>query len=480
MHFVSSLLGVPLVVQVSIRLLQSESEALGCQATTKESRMQQAAWAAAARMAQEAGPTASTARVPCPSACRSRLAGWPVGIFSALPRAPPRPLLLAFLPAFPPAPGAPIHRLSQRITMPPTAPRPCDPSCCRRRRSLCAIALCGLALCHGAQAEPYPARSVEIIVPWAVGGGSDAVARAFADAATRLTGQSFVVINRPGASGAIGHHEGAAARPDGYKLTMVTPEVSLAYLQGIGKTQWSDFQYVARINIDPIALVVKADAPWSTLEQFTDYARSHPGLASISNSGVGATYHLAAIALEKKTGLSFNNVPYIGAAPAVMGLLSGQVDAALATTGEVGVHVKGGKLRMLGVMSERRLKDFDQVPTFHERQIDVQLATWRALAAPQATPAPPLSTHPPPSHEGQSVVQRAPGRALAAPKATPAPVLATLRQLVDKVTQDSAYRHFFARQFLGLVNEDGVGLRARLDRESAFYTEAVNKLQLAK
>lgn len=331
--------------------------------------------------------------------------------------------------------------------MPPTAPRPCDPSCCRRRRSLCAIALCGLALCHGAQAEPYPARSVEIIVPWAVGGGSDAVARAFADAATRLTGQSFVVINRPGASGAIGHQEGAAARPDGYKLTMVTPEVSLAYLQGIGKTQWSDFQYVARINIDPIALVVKADAPWSTLEQFTDYARSHPGLASISNSGVGATYHLAAIALEKKTGLSFNNVPYIGAAPAVMGLLSGQVDAALATTGEVGVHVKGGKLRMLGVMSERRLKDFDQVPTFHERQIDVQLDTWRALAAP---------------------------------KATPAPVLATLRQLVDKVTQDSAYRHFFARQFLGLVNEDGVGLRARLDRESAFYTEAVNELQLAK
>src|SRR6218665_2162082 len=236
----------------------------------------------------------------------------------------------------PPPPPPQPHPQSQRTPIPPPPPRPCDPSCCRRRRSLCAIALCGLALCHGAQAEPYPARSVEIIVPWAVGGGSDAVARAFADAATRLTGQSFVVINRPGASGAIGHQEGAAARADGYKLTMVTPEVSLAYLQGIGKTQWSDFQYVARINIDPIALVVKADAPWSTLEQFTDYARSHPGLASISNSGVGATYHLAAIALEKKTGLSFNNVPYIGAAPAVMGLLSGQVDAALATTGEVG------------------------------------------------------------------------------------------------------------------------------------------------
>src|SRR6218665_29492 len=133
--------------------------------------MQQAAWAAAARMAQEAGPTASTARVPCPSACRSRLAGWPVGIFSALPRAPPRPLLLAFLPAFPPAPGAPIHRLSQRITMPPTAPRPCDPSCCRRRRSLCAIALRGLALWPGAAARPHPARRGGGVWGWGGGGG---------------------------------------------------------------------------------------------------------------------------------------------------------------------------------------------------------------------------------------------------------------------------------------------------------------------
>src|SRR6218665_3357729 len=179
MHFVSWLLGVPLVVQVSIRLLKAWGEGVGCQATTKESRMQQAAWAAAARMAQDAGPTASTARVPCPSACRSRLAGWPVAIFPALPRALPRAFLPAFSSAFPPAPGAPIHRLSQRITMPPTAPRPCDPSCCRRRRSLCAIALCGLALCHGAQAEPYPPRTLEIIVPLAVGAGNDTLAPPF-------------------------------------------------------------------------------------------------------------------------------------------------------------------------------------------------------------------------------------------------------------------------------------------------------------
>src|SRR6218665_1910723 len=194
--------------------------------------------------------------------------------------------------------------------MPSTA-RPSPRLWNRARRTLCLAAFAGLAPLATplTQAAEYPARTVELIVPWAVGGGSDAGARAFADAATRQTGQPFIVVNRPGASGSIGHQEGAAARPgrggasahrkaaaarpDGYKLTLVTPEISLAYLQGIGKTQWNDFQYIARINKDPIALVVKADAPWKSLEQFMDYARSNPGKASISNSGVGATYHLA-------------------------------------------------------------------------------------------------------------------------------------------------------------------------------------------
>lgn len=316
------------------------------------------------------------------------------------------------------------------------------------RRRLCALALAGLApLATTVHAADYPSRTVEIIVPWAVGGGSDAVARAFADAATRQTGQAFIIVNRPGATGSIGHQEGAAAKPDGYKLTLVTPEISLAYLQGIGKTQWQDFQYVARINADPIALVVRADAPWTTLEQFLAHARANPGKVTISSSGVGATYHLAAIAVEKKTGLSFNNIPYIGAGPAVTGLLGGQVDATFATTGEVGVLVKSGKMRLLAVMAEQRLKGFADVPTFAERQIDVQLGTWRALAAP---------------------------------KATPPQVLAALRQLVDKVAQDSAYREFFTRQYLGLVNEDGERFRAALDRENTFYADTVSKLQLGK
>jgi tripartite-type tricarboxylate transporter receptor subunit TctC len=322
-----------------------------------------------------------------------------------------------------------------------------SPNPARRRLCLLAVAACTALGTTAAQAADYPTRTVEIIVPWAVGGGSDAVARAFADAATRLTGNAFIIVNRPGASGSIGHLEGASAKPDGYKLSLVTPEISLAYLQGIGKTQWQDFQYVARINADPIALVVRADAPWTTLEQFLGHVRSNPGKVTVSNSGVGATYHLAAIAVEKKTGLSFNNIPYIGAGPAVTGLLGGQVDATFATTGEVGVLVNSGKMRLLAVMADQRLKDFAQVPTFAERQIDVQLGTWRALAAP---------------------------------KGTPPQIMESLRQLVDKVAQDKNYREFFARQYLGLVNEDGDRFRAALERENAFYASTVSQLQLGK
>src|SRR5437667_7502507 len=84
-------------------------------------------------------------------------------------------------------------------------------------------------------AEDYPVRPIELVVPWAVGGGTDAVARAFADAAAKHLSKPIVVINRAGAAGAIGHQEGASAKADGYKMTMVTPEISLAYLQGIGK-----------------------------------------------------------------------------------------------------------------------------------------------------------------------------------------------------------------------------------------------------
>jgi tripartite-type tricarboxylate transporter receptor subunit TctC len=311
------------------------------------------------------------------------------------------------------------------------------------RAAVGAIAITACA--SSAIANDYPSRPVELLVPYAVGGGTDAVGRAFADAASRHLPQGVVVVNRPGAAGAIGHFEGARAQADGYKLTMVTPEINLAFLQGIGKAKQGDFTYIARLNIDPIVLIVPANSPFKTLEDVLAKAKAKPGEVPLANSGKGATYHLAAVALEEKTSLSFNNIPYVGAGPEMTAILGNQVEGGFATTGEAGTYVKAGKFRLLGVMAAERLKDFPDVPTFKERGIDLQLGTWRALAAP---------------------------------KGTPAAVIARIKDVVQKVTQEPNYQQFFARRYLGMVYEDGDKFAPELEREFKFYSDIVTKLQL--
>src|SRR3546814_322666 len=198
-------------------------------------------------------------------------------------------------------------------------------------------------------ADEYPNRPIELLVPFAVGGGTDAVGRALADAIGRHLPHAVVVVNRPGAAGAIGHQEGAQAKADGYKLPMVTPEINLALLQGIGKAKYQDFTYIARLNIDPIVLIVPTDSPFKTREDVIAKAKAKPGEVALANSGKGATYHLAAIALENKAGVQFNNIPYVGAGPEMTAILGNQVEGGFATTGEAGTYVKAGKFRLLGV-----------------------------------------------------------------------------------------------------------------------------------
>lgn len=310
---------------------------------------------------------------------------------------------------------------------------------------LFASAALGPAVFAQTAANDYPTRPVELLIPFAVGGGTDAVGRALADAAGRQMTQGVVVVNRPGAAGAIGHQEGAQAKPDGYRLTMVTPEINLALLQGIGKARHQDFTYIARLNIDPIVLIVPTDSPFKTLEDVLAKAKAAPGELNLANSGKGATYHLAAIALQDKTGVQFNNIPYVGAGPEMTAILGKQVEGGFATTGEAGTYVKAGKFRLLGVMAAQRLKDFPDVPTFRERGIDLQLGTWRALAVPRGTPP---------------------------------EVIAKWKSLVQKITQEKSYQDFFSRQYLGMVYEDGDKFAPELEREFRFYGDIVTRLNL--
>ncbi|MET0210376.1 MAG: tripartite tricarboxylate transporter substrate binding protein, partial [Burkholderiaceae bacterium] len=186
------------------------------------------------------------------------------------------------------------------------------------------------ALCAGSAAtvlaaDPYPSHPMELTVAYQPGGGSDNTARAIAEAARPLLPQPTVVVNKPGASGSIGWSYVANAPADGYKLVLMTPEMLVVPLMGIGKTTVDDFTPVARFTDDPSSITVRVDAPWKTIEEFMAYAKANPTKVAISNAGNGTIPHMAAAALGDKLGTTFTHVPYQGSAPAIMGLLAGDV-----------------------------------------------------------------------------------------------------------------------------------------------------------
>ena len=321
-----------------------------------------------------------------------------------------------------------------------TLPSPAFP-----RRSL-VLGLAALPLAHGAHAQSgYPTRPIELIVPAGAGGGTDVVARAFAEAAKPHLAQPITVVNRPGASGMIGHGEMIAARPDGYKMAMVFAEIVIVPHLGQTKLSHEDFVPIAQLNYDPAAITVRADAPWKTIEEFVAAAKSKPGETKMGNSGNGSIWHLASAAFEERAGIKCSPIPFGGAAPAVVALLGGHVDAVSVSPGEVAAHVQGGRLRTLAVMSDRRVKGFESVPTLKERGIDVSIGTWRGLAVP---------------------------------KGTPPDVIAVLTEATRKAAQEPVLRDALDRLSMGQVYADGATFRASMRRDNETFGKLVEKLGL--
>lgn len=239
----------------------------------------------------------------------------------------------------------------------------------------------------GQQAKvKFPEKPVTIICPWAAGGGTDAVARGLAKAAESHLGQPITVVNQTGGGGAVGHGAGVSAKNDGYTVTIITFELLSLPPQGLVPFTYKDFDLLMRVNMDPAALTVKADAPWNTVEDFLNAAKANPGGLKVGNSGPGSVWHIAAGLLEQKTGIKLTHVPYDGAAPAVAALVGGHIDAVTVSPAEVAGQVQAGNLKILGVMADQRVPQFPDVKTFKEQGIDVVFGTWRGLAVPKGTP----------------------------------------------------------------------------------------------
>ena len=235
----------------------------------------------------------------------------------------------------------------------------------------------------------YPNRAVTVICPWAPGGGTDQIARFWAGELEKKFGKPFVVVNKTGGSGAVGHTAGASARPDGYTLTLITFELSTMHRMGICPLTYDDFSCVLQMNGDAAAILVQADSPWKTLGDLLEHIRQNPGAVKMSGTATGGAWDLARAGLQNAAGLPVESVVWVptkGAAPSLVELLGGHIDAVCCSVPEAAAQIEAGQLRALAVMSEQRLEDFPEVPTAREQEVDWVAVGWRGLAVPKNTP----------------------------------------------------------------------------------------------
>ena len=244
---------------------------------------------------------------------------------------------------------------------------------------LICIAMASTALfAQGAQEAKFPQRNIEIIVPYAAGGGTDAVARAIAQFAEPHLGKPITIINKTGGGGAVGWAEAAKARPDGYTLTMFAPNIVNLALMNLSPVSNKDFEPILMFNNDPGTIVVaKKNANLNVVEMLKDNR--------YKSGGENPNFYL--LTIQAVTNVFHQDIPYGGAAERVPAVLGGHVDFAIVNVGEAKGQLDAGELVPLAVMAEQRLAAIPNVPTLKELGIDAVMGSWRGLAAPKGTPA---------------------------------------------------------------------------------------------
>lgn len=239
--------------------------------------------------------------------------------------------------------------------------------------------------------DAYPSHPITMVVSFPPGGVADTVARPVAEAMGRYLKQSIIIENKGGAGGGIGMGQVAKAKADGYTLLMalssivVLPEADKV-LKRTPMFQLDQLKPIARFTADPTVLVVKADSPWKTYAEFIAHVKSNPARVSFGSSGNYGTMHVPMEQLKAATSSYMLHVPYTGAGPAVMALLSGQIDALATGPASVLQQVKSGKLRALAHWGEGRLAALPDVPSFKELGVPVAYSQWAGMFAPAGTP----------------------------------------------------------------------------------------------
>lgn len=269
------------------------------------------------------------------------------------------------------------------------------------------VGVLGLAGCNGAAsngkndtkqsaasgkcdvAPDYPKGPLELIVPWAAGGGTDQVARSLANELSKDIGQQVNVVNRTGGGGVVGHQAMADARADGRSLGLVTAEIAMMHWQGLTPLTPADLQPVSQVNSDQAAVTVSKDSKFDSIKTLLKHIKENPGKLKASGTAQGGIAHLAMLGMLMAEGLPTDSVTWVpsdGAAPALQELVAGGVDFIVTSSiGEVRTMLDSGEVKSLAIMAEEHDASYPDVPLLKEAGNDYIGGTWRGISVPLKT-----------------------------------------------------------------------------------------------
>ena len=247
-----------------------------------------------------------------------------------------------------------------------------------------------------ARAQTYPARTITIVVPYAVGGSNDTIGRVMAERMKSSLGQQVIIENVTGGGGTIAYGRGAHAPPDGYTLVLGNPisatninssHVVAGVTYALRYDLLNDFEPVALLSTYPFVLVARKTMPANDLNGLIAWLRANPDKASGAGGVQGGTGHIATLFFQKQTGTRFQFVPYRGATPAIQDLVAGQIDLGFPDPTAALPQVRAGTIKAYGITTKARLLSAPDVPTLHESGLPgFDVSVWHGLWAPKATP----------------------------------------------------------------------------------------------
>ncbi len=253
---------------------------------------------------------------------------------------------------------------------------------------IASAALIAVLFAGSALAQAWPQRPVKIVVPYAPGGNTDAIARLTAERLSAVMGQQFIVENRAGAGGAIAAEFVAKSPADGYTLFVAALSQfgPVPLTQKVNYDPLKDFAPVSNIGANAFVIAVSNNVPVTTLKEFVDYVKARPNTLNYGSGGSGSLTHLAGALFLNRAGIQMTHVPYKGGAPALADLLGGQVQMYAGSPSELIGHAKSGKVRLLGISSPKRNAQLPDVQAIAELYPTFSALTWNGLVAPAGTP----------------------------------------------------------------------------------------------